>query len=55
MKPMHDRPKEADCDMCGESVTPVTHHNFHPQTGTVTCDRCQEHSVYHKYRRDEWE
>jgi Zn finger protein HypA/HybF involved in hydrogenase expression len=51
----HELPSEADCDTCGTAVAPVRRHNFHPQTGTVTCDDCHEteHS-YSKFRRD-WE
>jgi hypothetical protein len=41
--------------MCGQAVNPVTRHNFQPQTGTITCNTCQQHSVYYKYRREEWE
>lgn len=48
----HELPREADCDVCGVNVSPVARHHFHPQTGNVTCDDCQEHSVYTKYRRD---
>ena len=51
----HELPTEADCDVCGQPVNPVTRHNFHPQTGTVTCNTCQTSSVYYKYRREEWE
>lgn len=50
----HELPREADCDVCGVSLSPVARHHFQPQTGNVTCDKCQEHSVYYKHRR-EWD
>ena len=54
--PHHETPSEADCDICGRLVNPVTRHNFHPQTGQVTCDTCLNHPhSYPKLRKDDWE
>lgn len=54
--PHHEIPEEADCDICGRPVVPVSRHNFHTQTGAVTCDRCQTHDhAYTKYRKDYYE
>lgn len=51
----HELPNEADCDGCGQLVVPVQRHNFHPQTGTVTCDACHrtDRSTY-RFKKD-WE
>lgn len=53
--PHHEIPSESDCDLCGRTVKPVARHNFHPQTGSVTCDDCRHDELaYTKYRKD-WE
>jgi len=53
--PHHETPTEAECDICGDTVTPVTRHNFHPQTGQVTCDNCRTHEHSHLRYRKDWE